>query len=459
MANPDGLPERVSVPTASPFSACLSPPNGHPIVAEALPRQPKSQTMLNETNRPKKKKKKKRPAKGDQTEGINTLSQLDTSKLGKKLVKEERHLSQLRASAISTRLQVDKERQKFGQIVDQILALEATFLELSSSFWSSEDYPTRAPPRLQAVHDELANANRVLREIADEGRRLDHRLSSVQFEINEKEPAFVDCVKDALNGIVPNFAASISNQSPSSRRRGRGKETPPLLRDYYDKAADVTILQDRLMEVERDHLDAKMERELRRASGEPVFPPETDFIDEFHRLLAMSAHELAIAEEKAEMLRQECLDNHLDPDRSLDETLVTSLENHRRRAVSDHQQRKPRHIGVLPGSYRSPFFLQFAYSSTRDRINQWLTELYKKTGIGRVQSPLDGSSPVSETYTDGDSIFRRVKSFPSVQSDSSSQHSLPKPARIKSWYGEKIEKCWTAPSTTNGLRGRIISEV
>lgn len=89
---------------------------------------------------------------------------------------------------------------------------------------------------------------------------------------------------------------------------------PPLLSQYFDTAGDITLLQEKLMETEYEHLREKATREHREDQGKIFEVSDEAFKEEYMETCRSINEQLIIAIETAQRLKEQCLMDGMDPD-------------------------------------------------------------------------------------------------------------------------------------------------
>lgn len=254
-------------------------------------------------------------------------------------------------------------------------------------------------------------------------------------------------------------AVSISNMAPGTAfpvPRQRDIMLPPALLKYNDRVGDITVLQERLMELDADYNAEATRRENRANLGEPIAPSDLEFQDSYHQEQDSMRQQLSTAMVDVQWLRQECLDAGIDPDKQDDNHMLSFPTTGDPLLTTDVS------TTVRPPTLRRTAFdiiynetsgfgrVNTGFMTSKERINLWLDHIAKTEGFGRSlyqntaglstspgipPTPHDEDFGIEEGDTNSDAArIMQLSQKTSIGEPSAQGVSSPHPPN--SWNGE-----------------------
>lgn len=265
---------------------------------------------------------------------------------------------------------------------------------------------------------------------------------------------------------------SISNMAPGTAfpvPRHRDLVLPPILSKYNDRVGDVTIFQERLMELDADYNAEATRRENRANLGEPIAPSDLEFQDSYHQEQDGMRQQLSVAMADVQRLRQECLDAEIDPDKQNDkhkpsfpttwDTLLTTDVSQTLRPPALRRTAFDTIYSETSGFGR----VNTGFMTSKERINLWLDHIAKIEGFGRSlyqntaglstspgtpPTPHDEDFGLREENTNSDAAqIMQLSQKTSIGEPSAQGVSSPRPPH--SWNGEAPSRRYS----DSGLQG------
>lgn len=195
----------------------------------------------------------------------------------------------------------------------------------------------------QVVHDHQRQAEHAKRTYDTETQ-----LSNSEYSLQQKEYRLAQAAQQIVEvldqlGLTdtaasePSVAASVVNQ----------EDVPPLVQNYFDKAGDVGLARDHIIELEVEFREEREKRVFQEDQGVLLSMSDEEFENTFKKQLLDAELGLREALRKAENAKQVCLDSELDPD----------LYRHRLRPDPDADSNPDRSISdqEAPEAMDSPF--------------------------------------------------------------------------------------------------------
>lgn len=144
---------------------------------------------------------------------------------------------------------------------------------------------------------------------------IETQLSNAEYSLSRKEHRMA---KAALNLIeqlnqfdLPNPAASQPSTAPSVVLE---KEIPALVQNYFERAGDVGLERERIMELEVDHREERAARMFQEDQEITLVLSQDEFEEAYNKKLTDAEAALQEAIRKSENAKQVCIDADLDPE-------------------------------------------------------------------------------------------------------------------------------------------------
>lgn len=307
-----------------------------------------------------------------------------------------------------------------------------------------------------------------IRQLYGEARYRHTLLSSVEPNMPENQQSHDEYAK--ILGEKPKRRKARSKKKvqiapqdgPYQRRGARSPErVHPLLEAYYDRAGDVTVWQERVLDLDAEHNREANERDqalVGRAHGISDF----EFTDAYLRDRDRLMRELSGIESEAQRLYQQCIDNDLKPEgreqginagNYQTPTAQVSLA-----APTMHLSKQPTRSLLYEGVYSgitSVGRILTDVLNPSDRINSWFKGFLRSGSVGsfpRKQASIESidrdwqfepeETRQVELFSNSDVVYVGQFSHKTHGGDSTPglvAHNLTSPEtspRKKSWAGE-----------------------
>ena len=162
----------------------------------------------------------------------------------------------------------------------------------------------------QVVRDHKRQGEHLVRtyDTETELSNLEYALQQKEFRLAQAAQRIVDTLGQ-LN--LPEPAGSPPSTNPSVVNE---EESPPLVQYYFDKAGDVGIERDKIIELELEHREERESRMFREDQDIKLQVSEDEFEETFNKQLAEAEAALAEALRRADNAKQVCIDANLDPE-------------------------------------------------------------------------------------------------------------------------------------------------
>lgn len=147
---------------------------------------------------------------------------------------------------------------------------------------------------------------------------LEKQLEARENDLEAIETDFLDAASKLVLITQQTSDSNVDQQlhvAESARPDSPGPHTPrldPLLERYYDKAGDVKIMCERLLDLDEWRQEAVATRELLADRGEPLPIADDDFEKEYLRRRTIIEEEVNIVIAEADKLREKCEKAGLD---------------------------------------------------------------------------------------------------------------------------------------------------
>ena len=316
----------------------------------------------------------------------------------------------LRAEILLLRSRVEFEwmvcadQRRFVSESQDAFAREATLLCDSLP----PEYSTAKLLSLQAqvVRDHKRQAENLMRTSDTETE-----LSHLEFALQQKEFRLAQAaqrIADVLSQLnLPEPGGSPPSTQPSVVNE---KEVPPLVQYYFDKAGDVGVEREKIMELELQHREERESRIFQEDQDTILQVSEEEFEEIFNKQLAEAEAALAEALRRAENAKQVCIDSNLDPDLYRDKLLqVPAGRSDRSRSDNQvpeaHESPLPT---VTPNGHPSPSTLplgslaavkapsQDQFLTSEQPVQTVGLESFLSQGLSSQQLRQDNSAPFDD---------------------------------------------------------------
>ncbi|OQN96404.1 hypothetical protein B0A48_17656 [Cryoendolithus antarcticus] len=175
--------------------------------------------------------------------------------------------------------------------------------------------PFRAPTldrHLYALRSRLEHDRTRLETQYHEASDLQRHLSNLETDLYEVTTKFMDAALDlaqlTLGGTAPadntTYEPTLELSAPSTM--SSLTRLDPLLAQYYDRAGDVSIMAERMGDLQEQHYHEIATRGLREDQAEVLSIADADFDDNYEREHRILQTELDIAAGEADELRARC---------------------------------------------------------------------------------------------------------------------------------------------------------
>lgn len=152
-------------------------------------------------------------------------------------------------------------------------------------------------------------------ELLLETRGVEKQLSEAEYALQGKETQMAQAAQRSIDLLsqfeLPNPGQYQPSIAPSEERE---KEVPFLVQNYFDKAGDVRLERERIMDLEVEHRQERARRILLEDQEQALDISEEEFEDDFNKQISEAETALQEAFRKSETAKQCCLDDGLDPE-------------------------------------------------------------------------------------------------------------------------------------------------
>lgn len=177
--------------------------------------------------------------------------------------------------------------------------------------------PNPAFTQLRVLYQHVLDDQSSLDDQVIVSRNIEDEVSSLQYRLMKKEASFSRAVQKLINLVDSDLPTTSSpvESLVGSESVGQTKSLPemdPLLAEYYDRIADFNMLRDRIAELELDHEEEQIGRELRADRDEPVEDPEEAFDATYSRALQAAQQAMGDALLAADFAKAACANSGLN---------------------------------------------------------------------------------------------------------------------------------------------------
>ncbi|TKA58181.1 hypothetical protein B0A49_12249 [Cryomyces minteri] len=373
----------------------------------------------------------------------------------RKVLRQQEKVAALRDSVLTMRAGVKNQRQNVAQhrrhALDDLAGLMKT-LNIAFATGTVEE----AGEDLNLVYENVQTSIGELGSQEGQVEDLEDQLSILEYRLHQREGELYTSLKEvfvqSLHDLHDDINMETNTTTVSPGEEGSSDSIPPLLAEYYDKVGDVTVMRERIEELESEHHQVLDGYEARLRVGGVISESDKTFLLNYKQEHQAMLRDLENAQRLASGLREQCIESGLNPDQEDDELALSKgwvvvLQ----RETDDVQKQK------CPALFERPYHgsidnLMSGFANTRDRINRWLMDILRTTRLEALQHqntlgtlrPEDISAnatwaaQVGDFWTDdeaanGPSLSHddEAANGPSLSHDSPDASSLQKAAIVK----------------------------
>lgn len=241
------------------------------------------------------------------------------------------HLTKLRAAASSFM----RRHQRVAFLRNELLLLRSRaqfewigctdqrrfVSESHERFLTEAEAVSKAPfaeisaTKLMTIHDQVERDHNRQAEHLARTYNTESQLSTLEYSVQQKEFRLAQAAQkiiDALELIdLPEHGGSQSSAPPSLVNED---EIPSLVQYYFDRAGDVGLARDAIIDLQIEHREERERRQLQEDQGIRLPVPEDEFEDTFGKQVTEAEAYLTDTLRRAENAKQVCIDSDLDPE-------------------------------------------------------------------------------------------------------------------------------------------------
>ena len=241
-------------------------------------------------------------------------------------------LDRRRDRVLFLRKQVVYEREEYRNKLRFVEESQRKFFEHLDSMMRNENF-VASRPRLNGIYGEARADYLLLEEQLRKTRRLEDQLNQLEYSMQEREKTltataakllavlrkFDPSKRDAkdLHELGASLAASTDEPSTSEyvadSTDTEPSVTPSALADFYDKAGDVNVMKDRLLEVDTENRDMLTRRMMQEDQGSNMSYADPEF-EQYQAERKAAERELDEAISAREHALAICLEQGIDPE-------------------------------------------------------------------------------------------------------------------------------------------------
>ena len=250
-----------------------------------------------------------------QTEQLSALREASSSfqrRYGK--------LVHLREEAYSMRTRMQFEWRNCADHRRFVSESQRLFLEEATAFCDTLP-PELSTERLQILRSQFQRDHERQVEHDQKTSEMETEVGNLQYSLQQRELQVTHAAQrmaDILSQLsLPGYSGAatvIETENSSLLLEAPPEEVPVFLQHYFEKAGDVNIVLERILDLELDQKEAHAARQLQIDQDLPLTLTDEEFEDVYLRAYAQAELELAEAKNKAELAKAVCLSERLDPD-------------------------------------------------------------------------------------------------------------------------------------------------
>ncbi|KAF1988838.1 hypothetical protein K402DRAFT_402537 [Aulographum hederae CBS 113979] len=221
------------------------------------------------------------------------------------LVRGHRHFASLLDRILTKRATLDHERQQITNQCKYVTALHREYMDAISP--AKDGSVTIIHASVQTLWQHLFDANQDMVARVEAFSQLEHELSALEYDLTGKERVLFEETRDALDAFDSNRKHEESIASSPLSVEGPAKKSDPLLDDYYDCVGDISIITERLVELD---VEFQQDLEERAVNVDLHKGLHEKYIKERNALI----QEVLQAQSKERHLKEQCIQAGLQLD-------------------------------------------------------------------------------------------------------------------------------------------------
>jgi len=289
-------------------------------------------------------------------------------------------LLKLRENVNGRTVFVNNDRRRY--VDEQRILLEALnhFLDEAESAMTSNPGTEDVPQSETSLHKSWSCVQKLAEQFRSHGLALqkeEHELILLENRLLRKEQEVYQRVSRARDDISlsEDVDGELSDADESLSSKSRSSESHPLIKEYYEILGKINLLRDGLVNFEARHQHRSNNRDLKRAKGEPINPPDSTFTQDHLRKRKARVQELVMARGELDRLAALCAEQNLDVEHPnlpplAEDDLLNQL-NRIPQSFIDHVVSNT--LGPEEANDVSTFFV--GRSDTESRIADWLNQV------------------------------------------------------------------------------------
>lgn len=176
---------------------------------------------------------------------------------------------------------------------------------------------------LRLLREQFNEDRRRLETQYEEASSLEQRVAVMEEDLKRRDASFVAAAREFVDSTSRKSHEDLIAQLATARQEmtgtplsmsSTGTRLDPRLERYYDRAGDVKIMAERLLELEHQHNEELVTRGIRQDRDEVLSITDEDFDRDYSRKYTITDQELQIAIKDADDLREDCIKAGLDID-------------------------------------------------------------------------------------------------------------------------------------------------
>lgn len=195
------------------------------------------------------------------------------------------------------------------------------FVSDSQSAFIDEASANANPDKLKSLCDQVLVDYKAQNELGGKAADMETELGNSEFAMQKKEASLAGIAENMLRLLneltLPGQGASTTADDAGSQSHPSAPSSVdqhPLLQHYFDKAGNVSVLRERLGDLEMEFEEARANRQFQREHDLPLEVADEEFEGFYLHRRTQAAEALAEAIRVAELAKQVCLIEGLDPD-------------------------------------------------------------------------------------------------------------------------------------------------
>ena len=223
-------------------------------------------------------------------------------------------LAPIREEALLLRSRVDFEWMVCADHRRFVADSQDAFLKEAALLCASLPQQTSVG-KLQALYNQVVRDHQEQLDRTEQTRDTETKLSNLEYSLQQKEHRLAQAgqkIADALTQLtLPGQGGSEPSSPPSEVDK---EEVPHLVHHYFDKAGDVKLEREKMVEMELEHREAREIRMFQADQDLPLPMSDEEFEELYNKAYLEASQGLAEVLRKAELAKAVCISEGLDPE-------------------------------------------------------------------------------------------------------------------------------------------------